>query len=155
MLIAGAGANDPPAWGGALTFHMDNSPSNAWWALGSANILKPIFKYSIKEGFIMASIFGKISQIIEDNKDAYKDPNKVLHTGDLVFAKNVALYSDPTTKLHDVIHQKKYYVYNADKITNNRVPVSENFIDCGKLPTSLNIKGWIDRNDIQFLKTDK
>ena len=103
----------------------------------------------------MASIFGKISQIIEDNKDAYTDPNKVLHTGDLVFAKNVALYSDPTTKLHDVIHQKKYYVYNADKITNNRVPVSENFIDCGKLPASLNIKGWIDRNDIQFLKTDK
>lgn len=103
----------------------------------------------------MASIFGKISQIIEDSKDAYKDPNKVLHTGDLVFAKNVALYSDPTTKLHDVIHQQKYYVYNADKITNNRVPVSENFIDCGKLPTSLNIKGWLDRNDIQFLKTDK
>ena len=103
----------------------------------------------------MASIFGKISQIIEDNKDAYKDPNKVLHTGDLVFAKNVSLYSDPTTKLHNVIHQQKYYVYNADKITNNRVPVSENFIDCGKLPTSLNIKGWIDRNDIQFLKTDK
>ena len=56
----------------------------------------------------MASIFGKISQIIEDNKDAYKDPNKVLHTGDLVFAKNVSLYSDPTTKLHDVIHQQKY-----------------------------------------------
>ena len=155
MLIAGAGAFDTSDFGGALAFHVRNIPSDTWWNFGSANILKPIFKYSIKEEFIMASIFGKISQIIEDNKDAYTDPNKVLHTGDLVFAKNVALYSDPTTKLHDVIHQKKYYVYNADKITNNRVPVSENFIDCGKLPTSLNIKGWIDRNDIQFLKTDK
>lgn len=155
MLLAGADAIITSALGGALTFLVDIPPSGAWWNLGSANILKPIFKYSIKEGFIMASIFGKISQIIEDNKDAYTDPNKVLHTGDLVFAKNVALYSDPTTKLHDVIHQQKYYVYNADKITNNRVPVSENFIDCGKLPTSLNIRGWIDRNDIQFLKTDK
>ena len=155
MLLAGAGAGYSVYLIDAFTFSVYGLPSDTWWNVGSANILKPFFKYSIKEEFIMASIFGKISQIIEDNKDAYKDPNKVLHTGDLVFAKNVSLYSDPTTKLHDVIHQKKYYVYNADKITNNRVPVSENFIDCGKLPTSLNIKGWIDRNDIQFLKTDK
>lgn len=103
----------------------------------------------------MASILGNLKQIIEDNKDAVKDPNRVLHTGDLVFVKNAALYSDPKTFLHDVIHQHKYYVYNVDKITNNRVPVSENYIDCGKLPSAINIKGWIDRNDIQFLKTDK
>ena len=36
MLLGGACANDTPAWGGALSFTVPDSPSNAWWALGSA-----------------------------------------------------------------------------------------------------------------------
>ena len=36
MLVAGAGASDPPAWGGSLTFLVDASPSWASWASGSA-----------------------------------------------------------------------------------------------------------------------
>ena len=36
MLFAGAGANNTPAIGGALSFVVDNSPSNAWWDIGSA-----------------------------------------------------------------------------------------------------------------------
>ena len=36
-LIAGAGAYTPSARGGALTFHVNGLPSNAWWPHGSAN----------------------------------------------------------------------------------------------------------------------
>ena len=37
MLVAGAGAGSTLAHGGALTFHMDTSPSWAYWHAGSAN----------------------------------------------------------------------------------------------------------------------
>ena len=39
LLIAGASANNTPAIGGALTFNVNNTPSNAWWNNGSASLL--------------------------------------------------------------------------------------------------------------------
>ena len=39
MLLAGAGAYLTPADGGALTFNVNNTPSNAWWNNGSASLL--------------------------------------------------------------------------------------------------------------------
>ena len=36
MLFAGAGADNAPAWGGALTFFVDSVPSRVWWGIGSA-----------------------------------------------------------------------------------------------------------------------
>ena len=39
LLIAGASANNTTAIGGALTFNVNNSPSNAWWNNGSASLL--------------------------------------------------------------------------------------------------------------------
>ena len=38
MLLAGASVNSASACG-ALTFNVANSPSNAWWSNGSANML--------------------------------------------------------------------------------------------------------------------
>ena len=35
MLVAGAGASDPPAWGGALTFSVTVPPSWTGWSNGS------------------------------------------------------------------------------------------------------------------------
>lgn len=36
LLIAGGCANDTPAWGGALTFGVSDTPSGAGWDAGSA-----------------------------------------------------------------------------------------------------------------------
>ena len=36
MLVAGAGASDPPAWGGALPFDVDALPTDGGWSYGSA-----------------------------------------------------------------------------------------------------------------------
>ena len=40
MLIAGAGDGDPSSVGGVFTFAVSGSPSDdAWWGVGSANML--------------------------------------------------------------------------------------------------------------------
>ena len=39
LLIAGASANNTPAIGGALTFNVNNTPSDTWWNNGSASLL--------------------------------------------------------------------------------------------------------------------
>ena len=36
MLVAGAGADIPSAWGGSFTFYVLYILSSAWWFIGSA-----------------------------------------------------------------------------------------------------------------------
>ena len=47
MLVAGAGAGNTLAHGGALTFHVTDLPSNSYWPHGSALFLLAFHLYII------------------------------------------------------------------------------------------------------------
>ena len=91
---------------------------------------------------------GILKNILAFRKNNNASTKKELAVGDYIVVRGKNLFINTENKEKKFFPIAKFYLYSITP-TNGRYPLSNNFTECGKLPTTCNIAYWISEDDLR------